>query len=378
MKITICGDFTTEGKGLQSVMNGTALSESVLSVLKNGDLNIVNLEAPIRTNDSYRIKKHGPHLGTTPDSITYLRKCGFHLLTLANNHFYDCGDDGVKATVQAISDNGLAAVGGGENAERAREPFVFEKDGLKVCVFNYCENEFSTISKCGSNPLDVINVYNDIRKYKSGCDYIIVIVHGGHEGYNLPSPRMKKTYRFFIDAGANLVVNHHQHCHSGWEDYNNGRIYYGLGNFFFDRRDGKNHPLGIWNKGYMLQADISKSGGAFLEYPYHQCHIKKETCLLEGREKEAFFEEIAMMNNIIHSDGALQAFFDEFCNKEARNIRATFSPYSNRIMKALCRRNLLPSFMNEKRKLELLNKLRCEAHHDVLVNYLKNIVYGYH
>ena len=48
MKINICGDFTTEGKGLQSVMDGTALSQGVLSVLKDGDINVVNLEAPVR------------------------------------------------------------------------------------------------------------------------------------------------------------------------------------------------------------------------------------------------------------------------------------------------------------------------------------------
>lgn len=378
MKINICGDFTTEGKGLQSVMNGTALSPGVLSVLKDGDINVVNLEAPVRGNDSVRIKKNGPHLGTNSDTIKYLNKSGFHLLTLANNHFYDCGDNGVKATLQAIGDNGLSSIGGGETAEKAREPIVIKKEGIAVGFLNYCENEFSTISKCGSNPLDLINVYHDIKSFREKCDYLIVIVHGGHEGYNLPSPRMKKTYRFFIEAGANLVVNHHQHCHTGWEDYQNGRIYYGLGNFFFDRRSGKEYPLGIWNKGFMLQVEISKSGRViFTELPYHQCYIKKETCLLEGDEKKSFFSEVAIMNDIIRSDGSLQAFFDEFCSKEARNIKATMSPYSNRILKALCRRYLLPSFFNEKRKLDFLNKIRCEAHLDVLVNCLKNNIYGY-
>ena len=128
----------------------------------------------------------------------------------------------------------------------------------------------------------------------------------------------------------------------------------------------------------MLQVEISKSGRViFTELPYHQCYIKKETCLLEGDEKKSFFSEVAIMNDIIRSDGSLQAFFDEFCSKEARNIKATMSPYSNRILKALCRRYLLPSFFNEKRKLDFLNKIRCEAHLDVLVNCLKNNIYGY-
>ena len=57
MKINICGDFTTEGKGLQPVMNGTALSQSVLSVLKDGDINVVNLEAPVRGKNSVGLRR---------------------------------------------------------------------------------------------------------------------------------------------------------------------------------------------------------------------------------------------------------------------------------------------------------------------------------
>ena len=109
------------------MMDGTALSQGVLSVLKDGDINVVNLEAPVRGKNSVGIKKNGPHLGTNPDTIKYLKKSGFHLLTLANNHFYDCGDNGVKSTLQAIVDNGLSSIGGGETAEKAREPFVVEK-----------------------------------------------------------------------------------------------------------------------------------------------------------------------------------------------------------------------------------------------------------
>lgn len=52
-------------------------------------------------------------------------------------------------------------------------------------------------------------------------------MHGGHEHYQLPSLRMQETYRFFIDAGADVVVNHHQHCFSGYEIYNNKYIFMG-------------------------------------------------------------------------------------------------------------------------------------------------------
>ena len=67
---------------------------------------------------------------------------------------------------------------------------------------------------------------------------------------------MKKKYRFLADAGADLIVNHHQHCYSGYEVYNGVPIFYGIGNFYFDnarRRDS------TWNYGFMLNLDIEEN-----------------------------------------------------------------------------------------------------------------------
>lgn len=42
---------------------------------------------------------------------------------------------------------------------------------------------------------------------------------------------MQEIYRFFVDIGADAVINHHQHCYSGYEVYKEKPIFYGLGNF---------------------------------------------------------------------------------------------------------------------------------------------------
>ena len=54
---------------------------------------------------------------------------------------------------------------------------------------------------------------------------MFLILHGGIEHYQLPSPRMKKWYRHIIDLGASAIVNHHQHCFSGYELYNGKPIF---------------------------------------------------------------------------------------------------------------------------------------------------------
>ena len=75
--------------------------------------------------------------------------------------------------------------------------------------------------------MNPISIYYDLLEARKNADIIICITHGGHEGYNLPSPRMQSLYRFSIDCGADVVVNHHQHCYSGYEQYHNGYIFFG-------------------------------------------------------------------------------------------------------------------------------------------------------
>ena len=127
----------------------------------------------------------------------------------------------------------------------------------KLAVINCCEHEFSiaTETTAGSNPLNPISQYYAIKEAKEKADYVLVIVHGGHEHYQLPSTRMQETYRFFIDVGADAVVNHHQHCYSGYEYYNGKPIMYGLGNFCFDEGLKKTKQ---WHEGYIVEISFTE------------------------------------------------------------------------------------------------------------------------
>ena len=99
--------------------------------------------------------------------------------------------------------------------------------------------------------------YNELlnmaQEAKANADFLILIIHGGHETYELPSPRMKKLYRWFIDLGVDAVIGHHTHCYSGSEVYKNKPIVYSLGNFIFDSkiRDAS------WNYGVFAVLSLS-------------------------------------------------------------------------------------------------------------------------
>ncbi|MBM6671917.1 CapA family protein [Phocaeicola coprophilus] len=372
MKLIVCGDFVTTGRGMEAVKNSTALSSEIIEILKNADFSIVNLEAPVANAKSSPIRKVGPHLHTFPEALKYLKSCGVDVVTLANNHFYDYGQVGVIKTIETCEEFELLHVGGGRTEEERQSILYIEKDDTRVAILNYCESEFSVADGEGSNPIDPIRIYRDLQLAKENSDYRVVICHGGHEGYQLPSPRMKDWYHFFIEAGADIVCNHHQHCFSGIEQYQGGTIFYGLGNFFFDDHRPMRQRSDIWHFGYMVSLNIAKGKINTSVIPYKQCVNDASTVLLDLDEKIQFEEEFSKFSSIINDDERLASTFNVMCKQQQRNFLVWFSPFTNRILMALCRRKLIPSFINQKKRLQLLNILRCEAHHDIAENILKN------
>lgn len=374
--INICGDFTSQGRGAGAIANHTALSSDVLNLFSSSDLNIVNLEEPVATDISQKIEKSGPALYTSAESVTYLKRCGVQLVTLANNHFFDYGRHGVEKTLESLKREQIDFVGGGLSKDEISKIHYFTKHNIGIAILNYCEHEFSVTDDCGSNGLNAIRIYKDIQTAKQNADFVIIICHGGHEGYSLPSPRMKELYHFFIDSGANVVCNHHQHCFSGYEEYQKGTIFYGLGNFFFDDFRPARRRNEIWNSGYIVQLKLNKNTFSYAIIPYYQC-LKENISvqLMTSSEQETFWSSIEKKNLIIANDFALEESFNEWCKAQSNDIMTVLSPYSNKYLMALCRRKLLPRFITKKKCLQLLNTARCEAHRDVMMNVL-NYFYG--
>lgn len=370
MKILIGGDFTTASRGEKAVKEKSAFSSGVLNMIKDADISILNLEAPVADVFDTKIKKIGPHLRTSKVTVEYLKECGIDIVTLANNHFYDYGEAGVTKTIEALISSSIDFVGGGRDKKEYRKILFKETHGKTIAILNYCESEFSVNENIGSNPLNSINAFYDINVAKQKADYILVITHGGVEGYNLPTPRMQMLYRYLIDLGANVVVNGHQHCHSGYEEYNGGLIFYGLGNLFFDKEFTRGNG---WNEGFILELCIESSNSCtFRIHPYCQCFSSNvSVCLLDKSAENDFFERMNSLNHIISSTEKIKSSFDIYCSLHRRNQIAWFMPYANRFLLALYRRKLLPSFLCSNKKLQILNMLRCESHREVCLNCLK-------
>ena len=371
VKVIVTGDLCPINR-ISDLVNSNNIKEvynDFATVLDNSDINITNLECPLY-NGIDTIKKSGPNLSVDESFVKLLNEGKFNLVTLANNHIMDSGSKGLFSTMQICENSEISFVGAGSNLEDARKPYIKVINGLKIGILNFTENEFSTTNdeNPGANPLNPISNYYDIKKTKKEVDFLMIIIHGGHEYYELPSPRMQETYRFFIDAGADAVVGHHTHCCSGYEIYNNKPIFYSLGNFLFDWPNKRNS---VWNFGFALELNIEKNNFEFKLHPYEQNNEIAGIHLLNQIQLEKFEIKIKELNTIIGDKLLLNNYYNKFINDSKKDYLCMLQPYSSKILKALYHKNLLPSIYSKDKKRLLLNLIRCEAHRDRLIGILK-------
>ncbi|WP_288278169.1 CapA family protein [uncultured Prevotella sp.] len=376
MNIVITGDYCPQERVQALIDNnkGITVFQGLSNVLKDADYSITNFECSVVDDKNViGITKFGPCLSTNTKGVKLLKEIGFSCVTLANNHFRDYGNKGVENSIRAFNENGLDFCGGGLNIIEAQRIFYKEINGKMLAIVNICENEFSiaTMKDAGSAPLDLIDNYNQISEAKRNADFVLVIIHGGSEGWQYPTPRMKKTYQWFIDIGADAVVNHHQHCYSGYEIYEGKPIFYGLGNFCFDE-DGSRDS--IWNYGYLVRLcfdDII----SFDLFPYEQCNHEATVKLLTNEKLEQFNQNIKEINNIINSERALQDNYQELVNQKSGYL-AIVSPYLNEHVRALASRHWIPYFLPRKKLLNILNFVECESHRDAFISVMRKHIYN--
>jgi poly-gamma-glutamate synthesis protein (capsule biosynthesis protein) len=373
MRILVAGDFFPARRlaGLAETDPG-ALFGSFAETIQDADLAVLNLEAPL-CEPHQAIAKTGPNLHANPETAAFLANAGFQLATLANNHIFDFGQLGLESTMAALDRFGVDYVGAGSNLDEAQKPYLAEFDKSKIAILNFAENEWSTTrgESAGACPIDAVANYHAIRNAKIHADHVIVICHGGHEKYNLPSPRMKQLYRFYVDAGASAVVNHHTHCMSGFEVYRGAPIFYSLGNFLFDSPSLRS---GDWTKGMAVELILSDAAPGYEIHFFDQCSNDTLFQLCDDKQKDDRLEYLDTLNLIISDDRQLQNSYQSYSDQQTQRYMRYLEPVKSRVLSAAQSRGWVPSLLTRRQKQLLLNIIRCEAHRDLVLEILERDV----
>ncbi len=373
IKLLLTGDFCPIGPVEEAVLAGDAnrtakIIEDILPIAAQCDYRVVNLECPLTRSES-PIEKTGPNLKADPKTAALLKNLNVDLVAMANNHIYDQGAVGLKDTLETCHAQGIATVGAGETLDDAQNPHIAEIKGKRIAFVNFAENEFCNADseRGGANPLDIVDNTHQIQAAKAQADAVIVIIHGGHEHFHYPSPRMVKTYRFFAEQGASAIIGHHPHCIAGYEVYQGVPIFYSLGNFLFFSAT----TFPGWYEGFMVELTLSDSCG-FKIHPFRQCQDKFAVEPLNGTEQQAFMDRLQRLSDAIGEAGRIDQIWTDYAAGRSKSYLYAACMRDKMLVGVLNRLNLLTRLIGRHRLLCLLNYIRCESHRDLLIEAFRN------
>lgn len=371
MNIIVAGDYCPRYRIAEMLLNSDySYFDEISDIIRSADYSIVNLECPICESDISPIVKCGPALKTNTNVVKSIKYAGFQCATLANNHFRDFGDIGCNNTINELANHLIDHVGGGNTLKEAQRVLYKDIKGERLAIINICENEFSiaTETTAGAAPIDIIDNYHQILEAKSNAKYVLMIIHGGHEMYQLPSPRMKKLYRHYVDLGVDAVINHHQHCYSGYEYYKGKPIVYGIGNLCFG---SPNEQISKWNEGYLVNILFCKEDVKINLTPYEQ-DCNKTNARIAVSDNPSFHSKIKELNDIIADDDLLSVNFNKWIASCYKSKLSLFSSYHNRYLNAAASRGYIPRPASRRELVSLLNNIACESHRDISMAVLYN------
>jgi poly-gamma-glutamate synthesis protein (capsule biosynthesis protein) len=372
IKINITGDFYVSPSYINDFINEDSISDEISHFFRNADLNITNLEAPIVSKETPR-EKFGPNLFTSEKCVPLLKRLNISMVTLANNHIMDQGDEGLYSTLEVLNDHGIGHLGANSNLVKASDYFIKNIEDLKIGFLNIAENEFSntTGDYPGAAPLDIMGNTLSIQNLKKRVDKVILIIHGGTEMHTYPSPRFKKTLRYFAEQGADAIIAHHTHRYNGFEIYNDIPIVYGTGNFIFPKLNSDF----LWNLGVIAHLGIEKNKPITLEIiPISlEMNAKINLSFLSLENNEKFKTVENDKKEVIKDDNLIEEKYALFVKNVENQYLHFLQPYSSKYLHKLFSLGILPNFLkHNKKRLLYLNLIRCEAHRDVLLRILKN------
>jgi poly-gamma-glutamate synthesis protein (capsule biosynthesis protein) len=296
------------------------------------------------------------------------------LVSAANNHIKDYGMIGINSTIRLLEESAIDYIGvSKDNKDQASRAIIYDKGGVSAGIYSCAENEFSIASddEGGANGYDPLITFDHIHELRAQCDCVIVLFHAGREHYRYPSPELQRVCRKMVEKGASLVICQHSHCIGCKEDYKDGVIIYGQGNFLFDRLNRSE-----WDNGLFLSVNLKKSSRISIDY----IPVERENgCIHEvvGEKKEEILGSFEKRSKEIEKTGFIEEKWESFC-KEQFSIYCLRGLYGvkNKFLLAIDRRtkDRISRYLLRKRdhRLLLLNFLRCESIYESMLTILSD------
>ena len=140
----------TAGRKVTSRGVAGSCDEKTLERMRAEDVFVVNNEFTYTRGGKRSGKTYA--FRTDPRYAAMLQEMGVDLVTLANNHTWDFGEQGFLDTLATLEETGIPYIGGGRNLAEAMRPKVFEAGGMKIAVLNATEIERTRVWTKAAGP----------------------------------------------------------------------------------------------------------------------------------------------------------------------------------------------------------------------------------
>lgn len=230
-------------------------------LFRDADAAIGQIEVP-HTSSTEVTSTDVPAPPAPEGNVAVIGDAGFTVATLAGNHIYDCGRQGIADTRRLAAAAGLVPTGAGRDLAEATAPAVVDLEGVTLGVLSFnCvgpKDSWATSKKAGCASVNVLTHYEldsanpggpasvytfaepksleafrlRVEETAAQVDVLVVALHKGigHIPVELADYE-RQVSRVAVDAGADAVIGHHAHIMRGIEVYHGAPIFHGLGNF---------------------------------------------------------------------------------------------------------------------------------------------------
>jgi poly-gamma-glutamate synthesis protein (capsule biosynthesis protein) len=240
---------TTIGYGFYSRYRGIALDplfDAIRPALAGADILFGNLETTLVPPPTGTTRRAELQLRGEPAFAAALRRVGFTILNVANNHAVQHGDDTFHATVAAARQAGIACCGVRGTGPWASEPAILHVDGATIGFLGYSlrpRQYGPSTPPYAEGDRDAI--CRDVARLRASGAIVIVSLHWGEEFVPVPSDDEIAMGAEILDAGAAAILGHHPHVTRPVELTEKGMIAFSLGNLMGDMTWHRPFRLGM-------------------------------------------------------------------------------------------------------------------------------------
>jgi poly-gamma-glutamate capsule biosynthesis protein CapA/YwtB (metallophosphatase superfamily) len=228
---------------------GTAFGE-IATTLAEADVTMINLETAVTTRGQPEPKQF--LFRAPPSTYAAVKAAGVDVVSLANNHALDYGQQGLADTVKAARAAGVPTVGAGLDTAAAHAPWTTTVRGTTIAFLGFSQVHELWQRWRATDTRPGIAMAHDrdravaaVRAARQIADTVVVYVHWGREGEECPTGEMRGFAATMADAGADIVVGTHAHLLLGETWLGRTYVQYGLGNFLWWRDDAFSNDTGV-------------------------------------------------------------------------------------------------------------------------------------